>query len=323
MATTWDGLPIEPEWPNGSTVVVHRPDGRVLLLHRAVNGTDFDGDWAWTPPAGSRQPGEAIVQATLRELAEESGLTGVELVPVDLSGSWALFTTQVGQDSTVTLLDVEHDRYEWVPPAQAYQRIRPGIVSGDIKRALRVPPQPVAFRPLAREDFGHLVGWQNAPHVAAWWHNPVADLAAAEAKYGPRVAGGSRTAVDVVLLGGEPVGFIQSTRLVHDAEYFEAAQHATHGGQETICIDYAIGESALAGSGLGTRLIWSYIHEVVLRRYPQTRFVVADPVTRNAASIRACEKAGFRRALDYESGSGGGWHALCVWSRERVLGPLP
>jgi hypothetical protein len=51
METTWDRLPITPDWPTGATVVVRRGDGDLLLLHRAVRGVDYDGDWAWTAPA--------------------------------------------------------------------------------------------------------------------------------------------------------------------------------------------------------------------------------------------------------------------------------
>jgi 8-oxo-dGTP pyrophosphatase MutT (NUDIX family) len=40
-----------------------------LLLHRAHHGPDFAGDWAWTFPAGCRQPGERVYLSVLRELA--------------------------------------------------------------------------------------------------------------------------------------------------------------------------------------------------------------------------------------------------------------
>ena len=32
-----------------------------LLLHRvAPGGPDYEGEWAWTPPAGARQPREDL-----------------------------------------------------------------------------------------------------------------------------------------------------------------------------------------------------------------------------------------------------------------------
>jgi len=60
--TTWDGEPVSRERPHGATVVVaaQSPDGwRYVLLHRGHRGPDWAGDWAWTPPTGSRKPGEA------------------------------------------------------------------------------------------------------------------------------------------------------------------------------------------------------------------------------------------------------------------------
>ena len=70
---TWDGLSIAADTPTGATVVVRRRDlaGRLefLLLHRNAEGADYEGDWAWTAPAGCRQPGEAVYPAALRELA--------------------------------------------------------------------------------------------------------------------------------------------------------------------------------------------------------------------------------------------------------------
>ena len=83
IRTTWDGLPISDEWPFGATVIVYRvrfAKPEVLLLHRAHYGPDHAGDWAWTPTAASRLPGEPIDQCARRELREETGLeVGVEL----------------------------------------------------------------------------------------------------------------------------------------------------------------------------------------------------------------------------------------------------
>ncbi|HEY2793249.1 MAG TPA: GNAT family N-acetyltransferase [Micromonosporaceae bacterium] len=317
--TTWDGLPIAPEWPTGGTVVVQRADGAVLLLHRAANGIDFEGPWAWTSPAGARQPGEAIVPATERELQEEAGLTDVALTPVDLSGSWCLFTADVEAEAQVTLIDAEHDRFEWVRPTDAYERIRPLVVGDGIRRALTVPRSRLSFRPLTRTDLPSMVTWLNTEHVGRWWHDVMPDVDEAEKKYGPRIDGESPTSVDVISLDGNPVGFIQSTPLAADQDYLDTAGFLTGDGSDIVSIDYAIGEPAALGNG--TRVIWSYISDVVLRRWPGTRFVVADPDGRNAASIRACEKAGFRRQFEFYPEPGAPHrHVLCTWDRGRILG---
>ena len=81
--TTWDGEPGRRDRPHGATIVVASlaPSGwRYLLLHRAHRGPAWEGDWAWTPPAGSRKPDEAVTACATRELLEETGLRAVDWV---------------------------------------------------------------------------------------------------------------------------------------------------------------------------------------------------------------------------------------------------
>jgi 8-oxo-dGTP diphosphatase len=59
--------------PAAVFALVHDAGGRLLLLRRAGSGYR-DGQLA--PPAGHLEPGEDLVSAVLRELAEEVGLTG-------------------------------------------------------------------------------------------------------------------------------------------------------------------------------------------------------------------------------------------------------
>jgi hypothetical protein len=131
VSTTWDGKPIAAEPPFGATVVVYRfHSGRVefLLLHRSHEGADHEGDWAWTPPAGARQPDERVEECAARELHEEAGLTA-QLELVRLDGDWALFSAEADSDARVVLHDTEHDRFEWVPIDVARVRCRPQRVA--------------------------------------------------------------------------------------------------------------------------------------------------------------------------------------------------
>jgi 8-oxo-dGTP pyrophosphatase MutT (NUDIX family) len=135
LATTWDGLPISPEAPFGTSIIVYRKtqnDIEFLLLHRAHNGTDYEGEWAWTPPSGSRWPNEAVDECARRELYEETGLT-LPLQATDFGqDGWAVYYAEASDDHVVTLLDVEHDRYEWVTLDVALARCLPVEVSQGI-----------------------------------------------------------------------------------------------------------------------------------------------------------------------------------------------
>jgi 8-oxo-dGTP pyrophosphatase MutT (NUDIX family) len=143
--TTWDGLPVSDEPPYGATVVVYRwgRDGRVgpeiLLLHRAHHGPAYDGDWAWTPPAGSRFPGEAVLACARRELREEAGLELAVRPTACGSADWALFLAEAPLGAAVSLEhDREHDRYAWLPADEAVARCRPAQVAEALGRAVEL-----------------------------------------------------------------------------------------------------------------------------------------------------------------------------------------
>lgn len=61
-------------------VVLLDPDDRVLLLH-GFEPADPDSRW-WFTPGGGVEGDETRAQAALREVAEETGITQVELGPV-------------------------------------------------------------------------------------------------------------------------------------------------------------------------------------------------------------------------------------------------
>ncbi|AQU66307.1 NUDIX hydrolase [Streptomyces niveus] len=63
-----------------SRVVLLDPDDRILLLH-GYEPDDPAKDW-WFTPGGGLEGDETRQEAALRELAEETGITEVELGPV-------------------------------------------------------------------------------------------------------------------------------------------------------------------------------------------------------------------------------------------------
>jgi 8-oxo-dGTP pyrophosphatase MutT (NUDIX family) len=126
--TTWDGEPVSRERPHGAmTVLASRaPQGwRFLLLHRLGQG---DGDWAWTPPSGSRKPGEDVSACAIRELREETTVTGSPRPVTTEDVDWALFVLEVPWGTEVAVDGEEHDKFEWVSFAEARRRCRPATV---------------------------------------------------------------------------------------------------------------------------------------------------------------------------------------------------
>jgi 8-oxo-dGTP pyrophosphatase MutT (NUDIX family) len=289
---TYDGVPVAPDEPYGAAIEVRRTatasgQREYLVLHRAHRGPDYAGDWAWTPPSGSRQPGEPVLAAALRELTEETGLAvpAADLRALDLSGEWVRFGLDVPPDTQVRL-DAEHDRFEWLPAAEAIARCQPEVVGEGVRLAEACVPAAIAFRPLAAADRPTLPSWQR---------------------------GGPPTSVHVISADGQDCGFAQHYRVGDYPDYAAAT-----GQPDAIGIDYAIEVDDLTGRGLDAQLIWSYLRDVVRPAHPTAPQPLASADTANQRSIRAWEQAGFCPA-----GPAGGEAAaeqLCVLDLAKFFG---
>lgn len=306
-ARTWDGLEIATDNPIGCTVVVRRPgacgEPEYLLLHRAHHGPDYAGDWAWTPPSGCRQPGEPVYTAALRELVEETGLAGQRPWAVDLARSagngeparWAAFAVDVPRDISVELTDPEHDRFEWVSASAAAERLSPAVVATTVAKAASIPDVVVGFRPMTYDDLPDVVRWVTTPHVQRWWDDESTDLDGAERHYGPGIDGDDPTRMWIVELGGVPAGFVQDYRIGDHPEYAALTSRP-----DAIGIDYAIGAAGWVGRGVGTRLLWTYLRDVVRPAYPDATHFHAAPDHRNVGSLRVLHKLGFVAGPPFE-----------------------
>jgi RimJ/RimL family protein N-acetyltransferase len=145
----------------------------------------------------------------------------------------------------------------------------------------------ISFRALDRSDFPLLQRWLSAPHVDAWWHEPL-DPRRLEQKYGPRIDGIEKTHVFIVEHKDRPIGWIQ---------WYRWSDYPDHARQvmaecDAAGIDLAIGEASSIGIGLGPIAIRDFILSVVSIE-PGIAAVVTDPEERNGRSCRAFEKAGF------------------------------
>jgi aminoglycoside 6'-N-acetyltransferase len=166
----------------------------------------------------------------------------------------------------------------------------------------------ITFRSLSIDDMQSLFLWLLRPHVSKWYATPPGTFAEVVAKYGPRTQRDSPVQAYVILVDGREVGYIQCYPMTLFPDY--AAQLGCDGG--CAGMDLFIGEEAFVGWGLGAGAIERFVAEVVFAQ-PGVTACVAGPSEGNRASIRAFEKAGFRRwkVADNERGE-----RECVLRRE-------
>ena len=203
-----------------------------------------------------------------------------ESVPAQLS--WAEAADRAAADSGV------------VGPALAMD------LSGDPLRFRVDEEHRFAVRPMTEGDFPDVTRWVNEPHVARWWdeHNTPERVAA---YYGPGVRGEDKTRYWVWEVNGRSVGFAQAYRIADHPEFALLC-----GRPDAVGFDYAIGDPAFAGRGLGTSLLWVFLRDIVVPAYDGTRELFAAPDHRNVASLRVLAKLGATEGLWFDEPNGRG-----------------
>jgi aminoglycoside 6'-N-acetyltransferase len=168
----------------------------------------------------------------------------------------------------------------------------------------------IGFRPLGRDDLGLMYEWLRREHVRRWWdeHESYEDVAR---HFLPSIEGRRPVDLYLILLDGRPVGFIQ-TYLVADHPETAALVGL---GAGVAGVDLFIGEEELTGKGLGSEVLRAFVRDIVFAE-PATSACIADPDVRNAASLRAFEKAGFRRVGEFLDPEDGQLHAIVRLDRE-------
>lgn len=134
------GERITPTPPYGATVIVYRRVGvrsEYLLLHRTHNGPSFDGEWAWTPPSGSRLPDEDFDGCAARELFEETGLRLMLQSTNTEGGSWLVYSAEAPETAAIRL-SPEHDRFVWLPLDHAVELVTPAAPRTQLERVARL-----------------------------------------------------------------------------------------------------------------------------------------------------------------------------------------
>lgn len=247
-----------------------------------------------------RHAGESVDGAARRVL-KDAGLVGVEPWAVDLSEKQGVLAVDAPDTADLSALPV-------------------GDGSEAVSRAAGIPGVVVGFRPLTRADLPDVVRWVAQPHVARWWDDEAPDVAAAERHYGPGIDGTEPTRHWVVEVNGRSVGFVQDYLVGDHPEYALLTAQP-----EAVGFDYAIGDPSWVGRGVGTRVLWQYLRDVVRPHYPDASTYFAAPDHRNLASLRVLDKLGFKQGLWFDEPQPSGRVDTvvgCTLKVKRVLGRI-
>ncbi len=143
------------------------------------------------------------------------------------------------------------------------------------------------------EDYALMVGWRNLPHVRRWWDPdlPSMTLELAKEEYGPDTLPDAPSTACIVELEARPVGFIQFYRWSSFAD--DALEVGIPFDGSTYGIDVFIGDEALVGRGLGTRIV-GLLSDYLLDELGGSSVALTTDLE-NARAIRCYEKAGFRK----------------------------
>ena len=173
-----------------------------------------------------------------------------------------------------------------------------------------------AMRPMTEGDLPAVTRWINTPHVARWWdeHRSPEQVAA---YYGPGIRGEDAARYWIWEVNGRSVGFSQDYRIADHPEFSLLC-----GRPDAIGFDYVIGEAAFVDRGLGTKLLWVFLRDIVVPSYDGTRELFAAPDHRNARSLRVLAKLGATQGMWFdEPQSDGGVDTVvgCSIDVQRVL----
>jgi RimJ/RimL family protein N-acetyltransferase len=144
----------------------------------------------------------------------------------------------------------------------------------------------VELRRMEPGDLAMVERWLSEPHVARWFLAG-SSLEAELEDIRRSVTEEARTHMLVVLHNGEPIGWCQWYPCDVDPTWADDMG----AGPGDCGIDYAIGDRARVGEGVGTELIAALVARVRAAR-PGCD-VVSDPEAENIASRRVLEKNGF------------------------------
>lgn len=163
----------------------------------------------------------------------------------------------------------------------------------------------IELRLMREDDLPLLHTWLNQLHVTQWWGNEGLTLNEVCENYLPRTLAANRVTPYIASLGGTPFAYAQSYVALGSVDGWW--ENETDPGVRGI--DQSIGEPALLGKGLGTRLVQALLAHLFAD--PSVTKVQTDPAPNNTRAIRCYEKAGFKRIGTVVTPDGPAVYMLC------------
>ena len=157
----------------------------------------------------------------------------------------------------------------------------------------------IELRPMHDDDLPRVRCWLQQPHVARWWLQD--ETAAEQLDQYRRVLAGEDHGTHLLIAverGRGAVGWWQWYRWADTPD--EARELGTD--PDELGFDYALGDPAAIGRGLGTELIAALIAEI--RHHHPGAAILVEPEAANTASCRVLARNGFAlidvRPLSFE-----------------------
>lgn len=157
----------------------------------------------------------------------------------------------------------------------------------------------LGFEPVAQRHLPLLRSWLEAPHMREWWGEPEKELGFIR----DMIAGRDTTRPFLILLDGEPVGYIQCWFVGHhqNRTWMDENPWLAELPAEAVGVDLSIGRPEMLSRGVGSAALAAFTRKLLEEGHTT---IIIDPDSRNLRAVRAYMKAGFRPVPHLEGRTG-------------------